>query len=204
MRVGIFGGTFDPPHYGHLIAAEEAREQLDLDRVLFVPAGKPPHKLGKVISPVEDRLAMVALAVGANPVFQISRVDVDRGGPSYTADTLRLLHDQLPPGTELFFIMGMDSLGEITSWHTPEELITLTYLAVATRPYVDVNMEALEAAIPGISARTRFVHIPEMGIASSDLQRRVRERRTIRYQVPPEVEAYISAHGLYRSASDTS
>jgi nicotinate-nucleotide adenylyltransferase len=201
MRIGVFGGTFDPPHHGHLIAAEEVRDQLELDRVLFVPAGTPLHKLGKVISPVHHRLALVELAIQSNPAFEVSRIDIERTGPSYTVDTIRLLRAQFRPEADFFFIMGMDSLGEIMTWHSPEVLIQLCRLAVVDRPWYDVNMKALEVAVPGISQRVHFVHIPGLAIASSDLQRRVIEGRTIKYQVPPAVEEYIYRQRLYRAAS---
>ena len=174
------------------------RDQLELEQVIFVPAGTPPHKVGQVISPAEHRLAMVELAIQSNPAFTLSRVDVDRPGPHYTVDTIRLLRREFPPDATIFFIMGMDSLGEIITWHQPAELIKLCELAVVDRPWYDVNMKALEAAIPSIKERVHFVHIPGLAIASSDLQRRVREGRTIKYQVPPSVEAYIYAQGLYR------
>jgi nicotinate-nucleotide adenylyltransferase len=200
MRIGVFGGTFDPPHHGHLVAAEEVRDQLELNRVLFVPAGAPPHKLGKVLSPVHHRLAMVELAIQSNPAFEVSRIDIERTGPSYSVDTLRLLREQYSPEAEFFFIMGLDSLGEIATWHSPEVLIQLCRLAVVDRPWYDINMKALEAAVPGIGQQVQFVHIPGLAIASSDLQRRVAEGRTIKYQVPPAVEAYIYQHRLYRPA----
>ena len=119
MRLGVFGGTFDPIHHGHLVAAEEVRARLKLDKVLFVPAGMPPHKLDLDITPTRHRLAMLQLAIESNPGFALSRVDIDRHGPCYTVDMLALLHDEYGPGTELFFLMGMDSLAELITWRDP-------------------------------------------------------------------------------------
>jgi len=198
MRIGVFGGTFDPIHHGHLVAAEEVWSELQLDRVLFVPAGTPPHKRDKAVTPVHHRLAMVELAIASNPHFALSRLDVDRPGPSYTVDTITLLRAELGPEVEIFFIMGMDSLAEITTWHEPQRLARLCRLAVVDRPWYQVDMVALEAAIPGIVDRVILVHIPSLAIASSDLQQRVREGRPIKYQVPAAVEEYIYAHGLYK------
>lgn len=192
------GGTFDPIHYGHLVAAQEVCYQLDLARVVFVPAGQPPHKQDQVITPAHHRLAMVELAIASNPSFTVSRVDIDRPGLSYTVDTLRLLRQEWGPEVEIHFIMGLDSLADLLNWHQPERLIQLCYLAVVDRPRYHVDMEALGAALPGIGQRIQFVHIPGMNISSTDLQRRVREGRPIKYQVPPAVEEYIYQHGLYR------
>lgn len=192
------GGTFDPIHYGHLVAAQEVCSQLGLARVVFVPAGQPPHKRDQVITPAHHRLAMVELAIASNPCFTVSRVDMDRPGPSYTVDTLRLLRQEWGPEAEIHFIMGLDSLADLLSWHQPERLIQLCYLAVVERPGYHVDMGALEAALPGIGQRIRFVHIPTMDISSTDLQRRVREGRPIKYYLPQEVEAYIFEQGLYR------
>ena len=197
-RIGVIGGTFDPLHYGHLVAAQEVCYQLDLARVVFVPTGQPPHKQDQVITPAHHRLAMVELAIVSNPCFTVSRVEVDRPGPSYTVDTLRLLRQEWGPEAEIYFIMGLDSLADLLGWYQPERLIQLCRLAVVDRPLYHVDVEALEAALPGISQRIQFVRIPPIGISSSDLERRVREGRPIKYQVPPAVEEYIYKHGLYR------
>jgi len=197
MRVGVFGGTFDPIHIGHLVAAEETRVQLSLERVVFVPAGLPPHKLANHISPVEHRLAMVQLAIASNPYFTVSRVDIDRFGPCYTVDTMELLRDEWGPGTELYFIMGSDSLADILTWHKPERLIRLCRLAVVKRPGYDVDIEELDRLLPGIASRVRFINSPLIDVASCDIRRRVREGLSIKYQVPEAVEKYIYEHGLY-------
>jgi len=197
MRVGVFGGTFDPIHIGHLVAAEETRVQLSLERVVFVPAGLPPHKLANHISPVEHRLAMVQLAIASNPYFTVSRVDIDRFGPCYTVDTMELLRDEWGPGTELYFIMGSDSLADILTWHKPERLIRLCRLAVVKRPGYDVDIEELDRLLPGIASRVRFINSPLIDVLSCDIRRRVREGLSIKYQVPEVVEKYIYEHGLY-------
>ena len=197
-KIGVIGGTFDPVHYGHLAAAEEARITLNLERVLFVVANVPPHKLDEEVTPVEHRLAMVRLAINSNPHFAISRVDVDRPGPSYTVDTVSILQEQWGQETEIYFIMGLDSLMELPTWHQPERLIQLCRLVVVRRPGFELDMAQLEASLPGISSRVEILDMPEMDISSSDLQERVREGLSIRYQVPPEVERYINDHELYR------
>jgi nicotinate-nucleotide adenylyltransferase len=196
-RIGVIGGTFDPIHYGHLAAAEEARVRVNLEKVLFVVALQPPHKLGEEVTPVEHRLAMVRLGIASNPHFEISRVDVDRPGLSYTVDTISILQEQWGPDTELFFVMGLDSLVEVPTWHQPERLIRLCRLVAVSRPGFEVDMHQLEASVPGISSRVEIIDMPEVEISSSDLQRRVKEGLPIKYQVPEEVERYIIKFRLY-------
>jgi len=198
MRVGILGGTFDPIHYGHLMAAEEARVALQLARVLFVPAGHPPHKLGQPVSPVQDRIDMVERAIADNPAFALSRVDADRPGPSYSVEMVRRLRDRYGADTDLYFIIGMDSLIDLPRWHRPAELIDLCRLVVLPRPGYTPDLERLIQQLPGLAGRVIFLDVPPVGIASSDIQRRVREGRSIRYQVPEAVAAYIRERGLYR------
>jgi len=204
MRVGVLGGTFDPIHIGHLVAAEEVRAQLGLDRAVFVPAGLPPHKLSNDISPVDHRLAMVKLAIASNPYFAVSRVDIDRFGPCYTVDTIELLRAEWGPDIELYFIMGSDSLADILTWYRPERLIRLCSLAVVERPGYRVDMEELERALPGITSRVHFVNSPPLDISSTDIQRRVRQGLPIKYQVPEVVEDYIYEHELYTGREDKS
>jgi nicotinate-nucleotide adenylyltransferase len=200
LRLGILGGTFDPIHFGHLLAAEEARSTLDLDPVLFAPAGEPPHKQGYAILPITHRLKMVGLAIADNPAFAVSTVDVERSGPHYTVDTIRLLRDEWETDAEdTFFIMGVDSLAHLLTWHQPAQLVALCRLAVVARPGYRADLGTLEARLPGISSRLDWVEMPVLGISSSDLQRRVREGRSIRYQVPAAVAAYVAEHNLYRN-----
>lgn len=201
QRIGVIGGTFDPIHYGHLAAAEEARVRVNLEKVLFVVALLPPHKLDEDVTPVEHRLAMVRLGIASNPHFEISLVDVDRPGPSFTVDTISMLQEQWGPDTELFFVMGLDSLVEVPTWHQPERLIRLCHLVAVSRPRFEVDMRQLEASAPGISSRVEIIDMPEVDISSSDLQRRVKEGLPIKYQVPEEVERYIIEHRLYEQSA---
>ncbi len=199
MRIGILGGTFDPPHIGHLILAEEAWSQLELDRVLLVPAGDPPHKRGQPLSPAFHRVRMVELAIADNPHLELSRVDVDRPGPHYTIDMIHILREQFPKGTDLYFLMGLDSLAELPRWYRAADLVAACRLVALSRPDVHLDWEYLEAALPGIRQRIVLLDMPELEIASHVLQQRVRQGRPIRYQVVPAVEAYIYRHNLYRS-----
>ena len=196
-KVGILGGTFDPIHIAHLIIAEECRFCLDLDRVFFVPAGIPPHKLSRPITDVEDRVKMIQLATASNPCFVLSRIDVDRPGPGYSVDTVELLRQQLGPEVEVYFIIGTDSLIDMPNWYAPRRLIQLCQFAVVGRPHYEVDMESLEAYLPGIGSRVHFVNAPEMPFSSSDIQRRVRSGLPIKYQVLDSVEEYIYTHKLY-------
>lgn len=197
-QLGILGGTFDPIHHGHLLAAEETRHQLALARVLFLPAGKPPHKPDWPISAIQHRLRMVELAIAENPHFSISRVDVDRSGPSYTVDTLKLLRAEVGPGPVLFFIMGADLLVNILDWYQPQRLIELCQLAVVGRPRIEVDLPQLERQLPGLTDRIHQVQMPHLEISSSNLRARVRDGRSISYMVPAAVESYIRKEGLYR------
>lgn len=197
-RLGILGGTFDPIHHGHLVAAAEACHQLALDQVLLLPAGKPPHKPDWPISAVHHRLRMVELAIDDNPHFSISRVDIDRSGPSYTVDTLGLLRAEVGPGPTLFFIMGADSLANILDWYQPQRLIELCQLAVVGRPRIEIDLPHLERQLPGLADRIHQVQMPYLEISSSNLRARVREGRSISYLVPAAVESYIRKEGLYR------
>ena len=197
-RIGVLGGTFDPPHIGHLVIAAEAMEYLKLAQVIFAPTRQPPHKPNQHLTPIEQRLEMVRLAIVSQPRFALSHVDVKRQGPTYTVDTMRLLREQWGEHCELYFIMGMDSLATILSWHEPVELIKLCQLAVFNRPGFDVDLEKLEKKLPGLSTRVIFIPAPSLDIAASDLQRRIRAGKPIAHLVPEAVAAYIKEHGLYR------
>lgn len=197
VRIGVLGGTFDPPHYGHLALAETARVQIGLNQVLFVPAGTPPHKLGSLPSPTTHRIALVEAAIADNPAFRLSRVDLDRPGPHYTVDTLALLRE-IYADAELYFLMGSDSLAEFLSWRDPAGIVRQAILAVMERPGWVADIDALQRAIPGIRDRILWLDAPRLDISASDLRRRVRVGLPIRYLVPPAVEAYIREHGLYQ------
>lgn len=199
-RIGVLGGTFDPPHYGHLAIAEEARCALALERVLVVPAGRPPHKPGKPITPAAHRVAMLELAIAGNPALILSRADLDRPGPSYTAGLLERLRGEWGDETELYFVVGMDSLRDFLTWKHPARILALARMAAVGRPGCQADLSAVETAIPGALARITVLEGPGLEIASSDLQRRVRAGLPIRYQTPDAVVKYIAQHGLYRGA----
>ena len=200
MRVGVLGGTFDPPHIGHLILAQEAYQALGLAEVLFVPAGEPWRKAGRELSPREHRLAMTRLAVADNPALAVCTAEVDRPGPSYTAETLAELRAQLGPESELSFIMGADSLSDFPHWHEPRRILELAKLAVAERSAVgderseDVVPEELAEDLRG---RVVWLRMPLIAISASEVRQRVREGLSIRYWVPEAVEKYVRQHGLY-------
>ncbi len=196
-RLGVLGGTFDPIHYGHLVAAQEARYQLALERVLFAPAAHPPHKPDEPLSKVHHRLRMVELAIEGREEFALSRVDVDRPGPHYTTDMLSLLQQAWGPGTEFFFVAGSDSLADILKWYRPERIIQQAKLAVVRRPGIEVDIDALERELPGLSARVCWVEMPLLDISSTDLRERVRRGRPISFFLPPAVETYLLEQGLY-------
>ena len=196
-RLGVFGGTFDPPHLGHLIVATELRHALALDRVLFVPAGRPPHKTTLDVTADHHRLAMLRLAIADDPAFAISPIDLDRGGLSYTVETLAALRDQHGAGTELVFLMGEDSLRDLPTWREPDRIATLAELGVARRPGVAVELEEVYRRVPAARGRVRLVGVPLIGIASSDLRARVARGAPIAYQVPAAVATYIHQAGLY-------
>jgi nicotinate-nucleotide adenylyltransferase len=196
-RMGVLGGTFDPVHLGHLILAEEARDQLDLSGVYFVPAGDPPHKRGRRLASVQDRLRMIELAIAGNTAFRTSRVDADRPGPLYTLDMVHLLQAQLPPGGELYFLMGFDSLAELPTWHHSQELIAACRLVALTRHDVPLDWDYLESRLPGVRQRVILLDMPELEISSHQIQERIRAGRSIRYLAPDAVCEYIEEHSLY-------
>ena len=199
-RLGVLGGTFDPPHYGHLALAENARVQLGLERVLFVLAGQPPHKPGVPIAPAEHRVPMVESAITGNPAFALSRVDLDRPGPHYTVQMLALLQQE-HPGAELFFLMGTDSLAQFLTWYDPAGIVRQARLAVMPRPGYEPDLGTLEQIVPGVRERLAWLDVPYLAIAASDLRRRVGQGLPIRYLVPPPVEAYIYEHHLYATST---
>lgn len=207
QRVGIFGGTFDPIHIGHLILAEEAWFQLKLDRIYLVPAGDPPHKRNRKLSPAYHRLRMIELAIEEIDYLRISRVDVDRPGPHYTSDMVRLLRQQLSDEAgetvDIYFLMGMDSLRDLPTWHEAAWLVENCKLVALSRHDVELDWQKLEAALPGIRQRVIILDMPELEIASNNLQTRVQNGQPIRHQVPRPVEEYIYAHGLYRNGEGT-
>lgn len=211
-RIGVFGGTFDPIHIAHLRCAEEGREQLGLDQVLFVPAADPPHKTRR-ITPAVHRLAMVRLATAGNPAFRASTIEIDRAGPSYTVDTLRALRQRLGPGVGLTLLLGLDAFREIGTWKEYRILFTLADLAVWSRPPSDAR--ALRLLLPVAARRDfcygrndktlrhhtgnhiRFVNVTALNVSASAIRLRLRRGQSIRYLVPLAVERYLGRHRLY-------
>ena len=191
MRLGVMGGTFDPIHHGHLVAASEVQAQFDLDEVVFVPTGRPWQKSGRVVAPAEHRYLMTVIATASNPRFTVSRVDIDRDGPTYTIDTLRDLRVQRPEA-ELFFITGADALAQILSWKDADELWDLAHFIGVTRPGYVLS----ESGLPG--ERVSLQEVPAMAISSTDCRERVRAGEPIWYLVPDGVVQYINKYGLYR------
>ena len=197
-RIGVFGGTFDPPHLGHLILASEARAQLHLTRVLWVLTSLPPHKLDQPVSPLEDRLAMLKLALTYERDDELSPIDMERPGPHYTLDTLRLLSEQ-NPGASLVLLLGGDSLRDLPEWYRPVELVSKCHeIGVMRRPEDSIDLSTLEKKIAGITSKVRFVDAPLLEIASREIRRRVLEGQPFRYYVCPAVHDYILEHRLYR------
>jgi nicotinate-nucleotide adenylyltransferase len=200
LVIGVLGGTFDPIHLAHLLMAEMARDSLNLSRVLFVPAGDPPHKQGVAKTPARHRVAMVERAIAGNPHFGLSLIDLERPGPHYTTDTVRLIRAQYNLAAEAcFFIIGGDSLVDLPTWHNASELVRLCRLAVIHRPDYRPNLSSLEAVIPGLSARLDWVEMPLIGVSASEIRARVQAGRSIRYQVAEEVKEYIEEQKLYRT-----
>jgi nicotinate-nucleotide adenylyltransferase len=190
-RIGVMGGTFDPVHNGHLVAASEVSHRLGLDRVLFVPTGQPWQKGGRAVSPAEDRYLMTVVATASNPRFLVDRADVDRPGATYTVDTLRELRNRYP-GTDLFFITGADALAQILSWYKVEELFELAHFVGVTRPGYQLVGEHLP------KGAVTLVEVPALAISSTECRDRVRDGRPVWYLVPDGVVQYISKRCLYR------
>lgn len=207
LRYGILGGTFDPPHIGHLALAQEVYVRLRLDRVWFVPAGSPPHKVGRHITAVEQRGKMVELAIADDPRFALSTVEMDRSGPSYTADTLTTLRAEWGERTWMAFAFGWDMLLYLPHWHDPERVVSmLDCLAAIHRPGTSARadeLDALEAQLPGLREKLTVLPSPQLEISASEIRERVASGLPIRYLVPDAVCQYIEANGLYRSVRAT-
>ena len=199
-QIGLFGGTFDPPHLGHLILASEAHSQLGLDRLLWILTPDPPHKQEQTISSVEHRVAMVKLAIADNPSFELSRVELDRPGPHYTLDTVEIIADQYP-NADITPIIGGDSLRDLPTWHRPKELLyRCHWVGVMRRPGEETNLEALERQLPGIRSKVHYVDAPLLEIASREIRRRVAEGLPYRYYLPHPVYEYVNKHHLYQQS----
>ena len=201
-RIGIFGGTFDPIHMGHLHIANGLREKLQLDQIVWVVAGKPPHKRGQIVSEDDDRIAMVKLALGSDTSDSVSRVEVDRPGPSYTVDTLRQLTEEMGPAN-YFFLMGEDSLRDFPTWRDPETILEMADLGVVGRPGIDTDLAELTEILPSLAGKVHVAQIDELPFSSSEIRQRVAAGLPIDgYTVEP-VAAYIRDHGLYQPANVT-
>lgn len=192
-RIGVMGGTFDPIHHGHLVAASEVADRFNLDEVIFVPTGQPWQKAGKTISPAEDRYLMTVIATAANPRFTVSRADIDRAGPTYTIDTLRDLRGDYPDA-DLYFITGADALSSIMSWHDWEDMFELAEFVGVTRPGYELTEDMLPA---DVQERVHLLDIPAMAISSTDCRERAAAGRPVWYLVPDGVVQYIAKHRLY-------
>ena len=207
-RIGVFGGTFDPPHWGHLQLADAAHDQLQLDLVLWVPAGQPPHKRPRTAAPsnhgdaltaAHHRVEMIRLAIADRPPFLLSRLDLDRPGPHYTADLCALLHDHYGPQTTFWFIVGQDSLRELPTWRAPGRVLQLCRLAVFPRQGPPVDWEELQAVIPAVRQRVDWLTGQFVAVSSTEVRRRTRRGESIRQLVPPAVRDYIRHHRLYQA-----
>jgi len=202
-RLGVMGGTFDPIHYGHLVAASEVAHKFKLDEVVFVPSGQPWQKGRRPVSAAEDRYLMTVIATASNPRFSVSRVDIDRAGPTYTRDTLRDLH-ALNPDSELYFITGADALGSILSWQSWAELFELARFVGVSRPGYELRDEHITSVLDDLpEGALTLVEIPALAISSTDCRLRAEQRRPLWYLMPDGVVQYVSKRRLYRKADET-
>ena len=197
-RLGIMGGTFDPIHYGHLVTAEQAREALGLDLVLFMPAGSPAFKQGNPVTNSEQRYAMTLLATAANPAFDVSRFEIDRPGVTYTVDTLEALRRVYPDNVKLFFITGADAILDILSWHAADRMAPLATFIAATRPGYDINQACTRIELSGLPFDVSYIEIPALAISSTNIRERIRMGKSVRYLTSESVIGYIRKNNLYR------
>ncbi len=202
QRIGIFGGAFDPPHVGHLILGETARQQLSLHRVLFMPTGQPPHKENRSVAPIRHRMTMTELAVADNAAFFASAIDAERPAPHFTS-TLRPRIEAAYPGDELVLLIGGDSLHDLPEWHEPHVIVDQWQIAALPRPEYDIDWEQLEMAVPGIRQATTILDGPSVALSSTQIRRWVGAGRSLRYLLPPSVSRHIHENGLYRSRPGT-
>lgn len=199
-RLGVMGGTFDPIHYGHLVTAEQAREALELDAVLFMPAGIPAFKQSQQVSSPEDRYAMTVLATAANPAFYASRFEIDRPGVTYTVDTLRALREHYPANVRIYFITGADAILDIVSWRDAADIARLATLIAATRPGYDIRQAQRRIDASGIRFDVRYIQIPALAISSTNIRDRIAVGKSVRYLTSESVIGFIRKNGLYRAA----
>ncbi len=198
MRLGVFGGTFNPPHIAHAILAAEAQEQLGLERMLWVLTPDPPHKQGQPITPLDIRLALLKAAIADNPAFELSRVEIDRPGPHYAVDTVCILKQKYPQA-EIYFLIGGDSLRDLPTWRDPQGLVSqVAALAVMRRPGDLVDLAHLEETIPGLSRKVIFIQAPLLEISASQIRDRISSGRNFRYYLLPRVYDLVERYRLYR------
>lgn len=198
MRIGIFGGTFDPPHIGHLILAQEAQDQLALDTILWVLTPNPPHKTGRKISPLPDRQAMVLLAVEGNTKFRLSNVDIDRQPPHYAVDTVKILREK-SPGDEFYYLMGADSMNDLSTWHEPTLFVAgCDGIGVMVRHGEIIDPVAVEQILPGIGEKLQVLDAPCIEISGNEIRNRARAGRPFRYFLLAGIHQYILDHALYK------
>lgn len=198
MRIGIFGGTFDPPHVGHLILAEECRTQLSLDRLIWVVTDNPPHKRYISVSPIEQRVDLVKKAISGNDSFVLSRVDIDRPSPHFAIDTVNLLKQEYP-GSEMYYLMGGDSLHDLPTWNKPQNFIKICDGIGVMRRHADyVDLESLEKILPGISRKVQIIEAPILEISSKQIRQRITEGMGYRYYLKDAVYEAIAELGLYK------
>ncbi len=202
MKLGILGGTFDPIHFGHLLTAEIVCDTLQLDKILFTPAGDPPHKQGRRKTAPEHRSAMVQLAIADNPRFEHCAVDLDRPGPHYSVDTVRFIQTTYhPTPDECFFIIGSDSLIDLPSWYNPHQFIQHCRLAVVHRPHAQPDMTDLAQRLPDLTSRLAWVDVPQFDMAASYIRAKAAQGQSIRYHLPDAVRQYIIHNQLYQSSA---
>jgi nicotinate-nucleotide adenylyltransferase len=196
--IGIYGGTFDPPHLGHLILAAEALQQLQLNRLLWVLTPKPPHKPGRPITPLPHRLEMLRRAIADTPGFELSTIEMDRPGPHYTAQTLEILRGQFP-AADLAFLVGGDSLRDLPRWYRPQDILAACrFIGVMRRPGDSIEPDTLDSILPGLGGKIRFVDAPRLEISSSTIRQRIASGGHFRYYLPASVYDYIQQNNLYR------
>ncbi len=198
-KIGIMGGTFDPIHYGHLVLAEQIRTQFELDRVVFIPAGRPPHKQDMDITSSHHRYSMTLLATITHPYFEVSKIEIENKNVSYTINTIRKLKSMYNSNTELYFITGADALNELETWKEPEELLKLCRFVAATRPGIDVKKlkEKIEYLNKKYNSQIIITDVPALAISSTDIRKRIKSGKSIKYIIPETVEHYIYKNNLY-------
>jgi nicotinate-nucleotide adenylyltransferase len=199
LKIGIMGGTFDPIHYGHLVTAEAARAKFNLDQVIFVPAGNPPHKVDQMVTDKNHRYLMTLLATATNPYFEVSRIEIDREGYTYTIDTVKNFNVEFQGKAQFYFITGADALNQILTWKDAESLLKICEFVAATRPgyHHDDLFKDIEYLTVNYNSRIHFVEVPSLAISSTDIRERVKSNQPIKYLLPESVENYIYKNNLY-------